>query len=80
MVWMLTRGGMRLVLIGGGAGLILAALLSRLLSRLLFGIPALDPLTFVAVSLVLSAVALLASWLPAMRASRVSVTAALGSD
>ena len=79
-VWMLTRGGMRLVLVGGAVGMVLAALLSNLLSRLLYGVPALDPLTFAGVPLVLGAVALMAAWVPAMRAARVDPVNALRSD
>lgn len=79
-VWMLTRGGMRLVMLGGLAGLVLSALLAQLLSRLLYGVPALDPLTFAGVPLVLGAVALLAAWIPALRAARVDPVTALRSD
>ncbi|MEJ2540211.1 MAG: ADOP family duplicated permease [Gemmatimonadota bacterium] len=79
-VWMLTRSGLRLVVLGGAVGLLVAALLSRFLSRLLYGIPPLDPLTFVGVPLILLGVALLASWIPAMRAARVDPVTALRSD
>ena len=79
-VWMLTRGGMGLVMVGGVTGLVLAALLAQLLSSLLFGIGALDPLTFIGVPAVLGSVAFLASWLPARRASRVNPVVALTSD
>jgi putative ABC transport system permease protein len=71
---------MKLVAAGGVVGLILSALLAQLLSSLLFGITALDPLTFIGVPTVLGAVALLASWLPARRAARVNPVAALKSD
>lgn len=79
-VWMLTRGGLRLVALGAGIGLLLAGLLAQFLSRFLFGVPALDPLTFVGVPLFLGGVALLASWIPAMRAARVNPVGALRSE
>ena len=79
-VWMLTSGGMKLVAAGGVIGLVLSAALAQLLSRLLYGVPALDPLTFIGVPLVLGTVAVLASWIPARRASRVDPVAALRSD
>jgi len=62
--------GLRLALIGAGIGLILAALLSRLLTHFLYGVDPLDPLTFVAGLALLSLLALGASWLPARRAIR----------
>lgn len=70
-VRMLAGDGMRLVAIGGVAGLLISALLAQLLSRLLYGVPALDPITFLGVPLVLGAVALVATWIPARRASRM---------
>jgi len=79
-VWMLAGGGMRLVALGGVLGLLGSALLAQLLSRLLFGVPALDPVTFVGVPLVLGGVGLLASWIPARRASRVAPSVALRSE
>jgi len=79
-VRMLTGGGMRLVAMGGVVGLVLSALLARLLSSLLYGISVLDPLTFLGVPVVLGMVAFLAAWLPARRASRVNPVVALKSD
>ena len=64
-----------------GAGLLLgigaAAALTRLMAALLFGVSAWDPATYVAVSLILAAIALLASYLPARRAAGVSPIVAL---
>ncbi|MBV8812782.1 MAG: FtsX-like permease family protein, partial [Acidobacteriaceae bacterium] len=69
--------GMRLALTGMGIGIAAALGLTRFIAGLLFGVEALDPLTFVLVPILLSAVALLAVWLPAQRASRVDPIQAL---
>lgn len=63
--------GMKPAIFGVGVGLVGALALSRVLARLIYGVHATDPLTFVAVSILLTAVALLASVVPAWRASRV---------
>ena len=65
---------------GVGVGLVAAALMSSLMSTLLFGISATDPLTYGAVALALVAVATAASWLPAMRAAGVDPSHALRSE
>jgi len=62
--------GMRIVLIGLGLGLAGALALTRLLQGLLFEVKPTDPITFIAVPLILVAVALFACWLPARRAAR----------
>jgi putative ABC transport system permease protein len=69
--------GMLLTLIGMTAGLAGAFALTRFLSTLLFGIAPTDPGTFVAVSLLLSAVAFLACYIPARRATKVEPMVAL---
>jgi len=69
--------GLKLVLLGLVLGLIGAAALMRVIASLLFGVTAKDPLTFVAVSLVLTGVALLACYIPARRATRVDPIEAL---
>jgi ABC-type antimicrobial peptide transport system permease subunit len=71
--------GNGLVLAGAGvvAGLAAAAGLTRLMKSLLFGISALDPVIYAAMPVVLVAAALLASYLPARRASRVDPSEAL---
>jgi predicted permease len=71
------RHGVVLVTAGIGLGTIAAAMLSRLMSALLFGVSALDPVTYVAVALGLAATALIASYLPARRAARVDPAVAL---
>ena len=53
------------------AGLILAALLARIVANAIYGISPLDPLTYIIVPLVLAMAALLASYLPARRAANI---------
>jgi putative ABC transport system permease protein len=69
--------GLRPVLAGAAVGLAAAAVAARLLTTLLYRVPAMDPIVFVAVPVVLSAVAVLAAWLPARRAARISPLEAL---
>jgi putative ABC transport system permease protein len=73
-------GGMRLVLASIAIGLVASLGASRLLSGLLFQVAPADPLTFLAIALVLAAVALLACYLPARRATRVDPASALRSE
>ncbi|MCP9495921.1 MAG: ABC transporter permease [Pyrinomonadaceae bacterium MAG19_C2-C3] len=70
-------GGLKLVFIGVAIGLALSFVLTRLMSSLLFGVTATDPLTFVAVSLSLIVVALAACFVPARRATKVDPLIAL---
>jgi len=69
--------GLGLSLIGIAIGLIASLLLTRLMKGLLFGISATDPVTFVAISLLLTSIGLLASWIPARRATKVDPLVAL---
>jgi putative ABC transport system permease protein len=69
--------GMRMALIGVGAGILFSLVLTRLLETLLFGVGARDPLVFGAASLVLMGVAFFACYLPARRATRVDPIAVL---
>lgn len=72
--------GMRLALIGVVAGIAASFGLTRLLSTLLFGVKPWDPAVFVSSPLILTAVALLAVWLPAARASKVDPMQALRAE
>jgi len=69
--------GMILTAIGLVIGVAGAAILTRTLSGLIYGVGALDPLTFVAVPALLAAVALLACFVPARRAASVDPIATL---
>jgi putative ABC transport system permease protein len=69
--------GMKMAMIGALAGLIASLALTRLMKGLLFGVSASDPLTFIAVTLLLTLVAFVACWIPARRATKVDPIVAL---
>ena len=69
--------GLRLVLTGLAMGVAAAFVLTRVMSSLLFGVSPTDPLTFISISIVLVSVAVLASYIPALRATRVDPMFAL---
>ena len=77
---MFVRQGLLLAGIGAIIGLGAAAGLTRLMSSLLFGVAALDPLTYAGVAAILIAAAALASYLPARRATRVDPLDALRAE
>jgi putative ABC transport system permease protein len=74
---MVVGQGMLLVGVGLALGLVGALLLTKLMESLLFEVSASDPLTYGGIALLLGAVALLASYLPARRATKVDPMVAL---
>jgi putative ABC transport system permease protein len=74
---MIVRQGLTLALIGIAAGIVGALGVTRFLSSLLYGVEPTDPLTFIAVAVILLTVALLASYIPARRAMKVDPMVAL---
>jgi putative ABC transport system permease protein len=72
--------GMKLLLIGSAIGLVAAFALSRALQSVLFEVKGVDPRIYLGVGLVLFGAALLASWIPALRASRVDPIIALRTE
>jgi putative ABC transport system permease protein len=79
-VALVMRGAVVVVVAGGACGLVAAVALGRLADRFLIGVGALDPLALVAVPLALTAVAAVASYVPARRVSRVDPVLALRAD
>jgi predicted permease len=77
---MFVRQGMLLTGIGVLAGVLLSFAVMRLMSSLLFGVKAMDPLTYIAVSCGLAATAFLASYLPSRRAAGVDPVEALRAE
>jgi predicted permease len=77
---MVVGRGMVLAAIGVGVGLASAFVLTRLMRGVLYGVSPSDPLTFGGVTIALLVVAAFASWLPALRATRVDPLVALRSE
>ena len=77
---MIVGQGMRLVLIGLALGLTGAFALTRVFASLLLGVGTTDPLTFIGVAVLLAAIALLACWIPARRATKVDPLIALRQE
>ena len=77
---MVVKQGMALA--GGGValGVVVAVALSSVMSSILYGVSATDPLTYASVAVTLVAVSLLASWIPASRAAGVDPSRALRSE
>ena len=77
---LVVRQGMSLTVVGIVLGVIGALGLTRLTAKLLFGVGASDPATFVSISVLLAAIALLACYIPARRAARVNPMTALAHE
>jgi predicted permease len=69
--------GMRITLVGVGIGLLAALGLTRLITKMIYGVGAMDPITFAGVAILLTLVALFACYIPARRAMRVDPIIAL---
>jgi putative ABC transport system permease protein len=69
--------GMKVALVGIGSGLLAGLMLGRAVSSLVFGVPVRDPATFIGVAVALASIALAASAIPALRASRIDPIVAL---
>jgi predicted permease len=78
--WLVVRNGLRLVAVGLVVGTAGALLATRLMQALLYGVASKDPLTFVAVPVVLVATAVVATWVPATFASRADPATALRAE
>jgi putative ABC transport system permease protein len=72
--------GLRVIAVGIALGVVASVALSRVLSNLLFGISSTDPATFAAVPLLLGVMAVVASYLPALRATRIAPSVALRNE
>ena len=79
-LFMVLGEGLRLGVVGGALGLAAAFALTRFLSGFVFGVTATDPLSFVSAAAFLVMLVLLASYLPARRASRIDPTVALRAE
>ncbi len=77
---MVIKQGLALVLVGVALGLLGALALTRVLSSLLYGVSATDPMTFAAIALLLLAVSGIACYIPARRAARVDPLIAMRYD
>lgn len=76
-VRLVLRNGLKMALTGVAIGLLAALALSRLMTKMLFGVSPTDPLTFTVISVLLTCVALFACYIPARRATKVDPLAAL---
>lgn len=79
-VRLMMGGGMRLVAIGAVVGLALSAAAAKVLSGVLYGVNASDPMPFLVAPLVLLAVAVVAAWIPARRVTRINPVLAIRGD
>ena len=72
--------GMRVVAVGVAIGLAGSLVASRLMTKLVYGVSVTDPLTYAGVAVLLAAVALVASYIPAWRATRIDPLVAMRND
>ena len=79
-LWLVIRQGLARVLVGVGLGLLGALALTRVLSSLLYGVSATDPLTFLSLALLITAVSWIACYIPARYAARVDPLIAMRYD
>jgi ABC-type antimicrobial peptide transport system permease subunit len=79
-LWMILRESLTLVVVGAAVGVGIAAGMTRLVAKMLYGIAPIDPLTFGSVTLLLLSAAVLAAWLPARRAAKIDPVDALRSE
>jgi len=77
---LILKQGLRLVVVGVALGLVSAIIVTRAMKTMLFGLSSTDPVTYVVLTLLLTAVALLACYLPARRAMKVDPLIALRQE
>ena len=78
--WLVSKQGLRLALAGLAIGLVGSVVITRALQSLLFGVGAAEPVTMVSVSVILLAVTILATYVPAARATRVDPSSVLREE
>jgi len=78
--WLVVRHGLGLVTLGVGIGLAVALIATRGLGALLYHVAPADPVTFVAIPLLLALTGVVAAWIPALQASRADPAIALRSE
>jgi putative ABC transport system permease protein len=79
-LWLIMAQGMRMVGLGAVLGIASGAAASRLLASLLFGLSPLNPIAYMSVALLLVSITLMATYLPARRATKVDPMVALRND
>jgi ABC-type antimicrobial peptide transport system permease subunit len=80
LLWQVLREGGRITTIGIGIGLLLAVGAGQFLQGILYGVNGIEPVVLVTAPLILLAASLVASYIPALRATRVDPTVALRSE
>jgi ABC-type antimicrobial peptide transport system permease subunit len=80
LLWQVLREGSRITAIGIGIGLLLALGAGQFLQGILYGVKSIEPVVLVTAPLILLVASLLASYIPALRATRIDPTVALRSE